>query len=257
MAGALCHGPNLGAHSGRCSEPWTSRRGAPDNAGALLQDIPFPTPQRLLPRDSHRPSSCLQVVEWRPSPNITVVISNAKTGRLVIHDVKTPLILRLSSTGIASWSVSVHTKGGKRSQPLLGRWPAMGVSAARKRAMAVLSEIHAGGDPVSERRAMRADREARAALPTVAARLEDWQTAKASQWSARYQSEVRRLCHREIAPKLGKRPLAEVSRADWSAMISTVHRRAPAVGAMLYRTAASFLAHCEAVGWLPVSTATP
>jgi integrase len=176
-----------------------------------------------------------------------------KNGRLVVHDVKTPLILRVTSTGTATWSVSVRTKDGKRTQPILGRWPAMGVSEARKQALATLTAIHKGGDPVAERRGLRSDREARAALPTVAARLVDWQAARASQWSSRYQSEVRRLCQREIVPKLGKRPLAEVSRADWTGMIAAVHRRAPAVGAMLYRTAASFLAHCETVGWLPAS----
>jgi integrase len=172
-------------------------------------------------------------------------------GRLVIHDTKVPLlILRMTSAGTATWSVSVRTKDGKRTQPTLGRWPSMGIASARKRALAVLSEIHAGGDPVAERRAARADREARAGLRTVAATLTDWQAAKASQWSDRYQSEVRRLCNREIAPKLGKRALAETTRADWTSLITAVHRRSPSVGAMLYRTASAFLNHAEALGWI-------
>lgn len=174
-----------------------------------------------------------------------------KTGRLVIHDTKSPLILRVSSTGVASWSVSVRTKDGKRTQPILGRWPAMGVSVARKQARAVQVEIQSGGDPVTERRAARAEREARSALPTVAVLLTDWQQAKQARWSARYQTEVARLCRREVVPKLGKRLLVETTRADWTSMIAAVHRRAPGVGNMLYKACAAFLNDAEARGLIP------
>ena len=112
-----------------------------------------------------------------------------------------------------------------------------------------------GGDPVADRRSSRAERQARAALPTVAESLADRQAAKASGSAARYQSEVRRLCDRKIAPKLWKRVLAETVRADWTRMVTAVHRRAPAVGAMLYRTSAAFLGHAELLGWIPVFVA--
>jgi integrase len=174
-----------------------------------------------------------------------------QSGRLVIHDTKSPAVLRVTSAGTATWSVSVRTKDGKRTQPTLGRWPAMGVGAARKAALATLTAIHQGGDPVAERRTARAEREARATLPTVAQLLADWQTAKASRWSTRYQSEVRRLCQREIVLKLGKRLLVETTRRDWTTMIAAVHRRAPGVGNMLYKACAAFLNDAEARGLIP------
>jgi integrase len=54
-------------------------------------------------------------------------------------------------------------------------------------------------------------------------------------------------------PKLGRRVLEETTRAEWTELLSRVHRRAPGVGAMLYRTCSSFLNHAEAHGWLPLS----
>jgi integrase len=128
----------------------------------------------------------------------------------------------------------------------------MGISDARKRARAATADIEAGGDPVAARRAAKADRKARAGLPTVADRLDEWQVAKASRWSDRYQREVQRVCAVEVMPKLGKRPLIETVRADWTDLIAAKHRRAPGVGAMLYRTCAAFLNHAEAHGWIPL-----
>jgi hypothetical protein len=103
---------------------------------------------------------------------------------------------------------------------------------------------------VAERQAQRAERKARAALPTIADRLMAWQLVKASAWSERYTKEVERICRTEIAPKLGKRLLVETTREDWTGLIATKYRQAPGVGSMLYRTAAGFLNHAEAHGWI-------
>ena len=64
----------------------------------------------------------------------------------------------------------------------------MGIADARKEAMAALSAIHKGGDPVAAKRTSRAARAARASAPTVASRLEEWQRARAR--------VVRELCRR-------------------------------------------------------------
>ena len=66
------------------------------------------------------------------------------------------------------------------------------------------------------------------------------------------QAEVLRVCDKEIVPKLGKRPLIETTRQDWTALIVAKYRRAPGVGGMLYRTASAFLNHAEAHGWIPL-----
>jgi integrase len=175
-----------------------------------------------------------------------------KGERIEVWDSKVPLLVLRISTRAATWSIRQRLPDGRRSQPTLGRWPAMGIQAARKAAQGMLVDIARGADPVTERRAKRAEREARAALPTVNERMAEWQQAKESQWSHRYQQEVRRLCDKEIARKLGKRALIDTTRSDWTGLIAAVHRRAPGVGAMLYRTVAAFLGHAEAHGWIPL-----
>jgi integrase len=175
------------------------------------------------------------------------------TGRIEIWDRRVRgLVLRVTANGTFSWSARARTAEGKRTRPKLGTWPAMGLSEARKLALAATADIQRGGDPVAARRAAKAARAARAGLPTVADRLVEWQAAKAGQWSDRYRSEVARLCSVEIVPKLGRRPLLETTRLDWTDLIAVKHRRSAGVGSMLYRTAAAFLNHAEAHGWVPL-----
>jgi integrase len=174
-----------------------------------------------------------------------------KGNRLLVWDTRQPLLLlRLTAGGTATWSVRVRTRDGKRTQPTLGRWPALGIAAARKRALAVLADIHAGGDPVAERRAAEAERVARLNLPTVTDRLAQWQEARQDRWAPGYAQSVRRTCDKEIIPHLGARPLAETTRADWTDLITRKRRKYASSAAGLYRIAAAFLGHAEAAGWI-------
>src|SRR5690348_12944264 len=145
--------------------------------------------------------------------------------RLTIWDSRQQLlVLRMTATGVATWSVRARTADGKRTQPTLGRWPQMGIAAARKRAVAVLAEIHAGGDPVQERRDAESARQARLGQPTVRDRMEQWQEARRDRWSARHADQIRRMCLNEIIPHIGNRPLAETSRSDWTAIVARKRR---------------------------------
>lgn len=174
-------------------------------------------------------------------------------GRLEIWDTRVSgLMLRVTPSGAATWSVRRRTDDGRRLRAPIGTWPAIGIREARQRALSTLADLQDGGDPVAQRRGLIAERKARAGLPTVADRLAEWREAKAPMWSDRYQREVLRLCHVEIIPALGRRGLVETTRLEWTDLIAATHRRAPGVGSMLYRTAAAFLNHAEAVGWIGV-----
>lgn len=176
-----------------------------------------------------------------------------ETGRTEVWDGRVRgLVLRLTPGGTATWSVRLRTTSGKRTRPKLGTWPALGIADARKLALAAIGQIQGGADPVEEKRVAREERAARAAAPSVAERLGEWRAARAAAWSARYAAEVERLCNKEIVPKLGARPLAETTRADWTALLAAKHAKAPGVGAMLYRTAAAFLNFAEVRGWISV-----
>jgi integrase len=172
-------------------------------------------------------------------------------GRIEVWDTRVRgLVWRLTPTGTASWAVRARTLDGKHSRPQIGTWPAVGIAEARKRALGTMAEIQGGGDPVASKRAARAERAARAALPTVESRLKEWRESRADAWSDRYCAEVDRICDREIIPVLGKRALLETTRAEWADLIARKHKDAPGVGSMLYRTASAFLNHAEAHGWI-------
>ncbi len=172
-------------------------------------------------------------------------------GRLELWDATAPgLILQLTSTGVCTWSVRARTADGQRVRSTIGRWPAVGVAAARKQARLALGQIAAGINPSEQKRQARRDRAARNGQPTVPALLAQWRNARQGAWSARYLAEVERLCTKVIEPKLGNRLLNETGRADWVSLIAAARRTAPATATWLYSLCSSFLNHAEAHGWV-------
>lgn len=185
-----------------------------------------------------------------------------KTGRLEFRDSDVKgLVLRMTSSGTTSWSVRVLGRDGKHQRPTLGTWPALGIKEARRAAQAAIAVIQAGGDPVAEKHAARAERKAKAAEKSVAERLTEWQETKINAaknpWSDRYAAEVARIARRDIEPKLGKKLLTETTRADWTGIVSAKRKNAPAMAAALVRILASFLSHAEAHGWIAARPLPP
>jgi integrase len=179
-------------------------------------------------------------------------------GRLEVWDTRvTGLVLRITPSGAASWSVRLRTKDGKRTRPTLGAWPAVGIADARRRALTLIAAIHGGADPVAHKRAVRAERAARAAEPTVAERVAEWLTAReadeARPLRPRSAEEYRRAMRRDVLPRLGGRALRATTREDWTKLIAAKRRSAPAMASLLYRTASAFLGHAEAHGWITAS----
>lgn len=179
-----------------------------------------------------------------------------ETGRLELRDNRVSgLVLRITSGGVASWSVRARTKEGKQTRPRLGTWPQMGISKARIEALQKLAAIQAGADPIADKRAAREARKARAAEPTVAQRLEEWQAARSTDhdkpWSPRHAAEIARLVTFDIPAKLGKRALRDTTRADWTGLVTTKRKSAPAAASNLYRALSAFLNYAEVCGWIP------
>jgi integrase len=172
-------------------------------------------------------------------------------GRIEIRDTKVRgLVLRMTWTGAATWSMRALLRDGRHTRVTLGAYPALSLAEARKVALDALARIHKGADLVAEKRAARAARKAALAEATVAERLAQWQQAKTSRWSDRYAAEVARLVEREILPALGAKPLRLTTRADWTGLVARKRASAPVVAGHLYRIASSFLNHAEAEGWI-------
>lgn len=179
------------------------------------------------------------------------------TGRLEIRDTDVVgLVLRVTAAGVMTWSVRTRTKDGKQTRPKIGTYPTLGLSAARKAARLALTGITSGADPIEEKRAAREARRHRLAEATVAERLAVWRAGREADiekpWSDRYAAEVARICDKDLIPRIGNRALVETTRADWTALVATKRKAAPAMAAALYRVVSSFLNHAEAEGWVPL-----
>lgn len=193
-------------------------------------------------------------------PNINDAMLRAlrppASGRIELRDDQVRgLMVRLTKAGVLSWSIRQRTADGRHSRPTLGTWPAVGVAEARKRALATISAMQAGADPVSVRRQQRATRAAERAAPVLAAptvrdRLAQWRSAMRTRWSESYNRDIGGICRREIEPRLGDRTLADTTRENWTDLVAAKRAKSAAAGANLLRTISSFLGHAEAHGWL-------
>src|SRR5690606_41448340 len=75
--------------------------------------------------------------------------------RATSHDTKIQgLQLRVSSTGVKTFSVYRRMKGGKIERVTLGRFPAMTVEPARTQAVTLSPEIASGSDPAARPRSV-------------------------------------------------------------------------------------------------------
>jgi integrase len=174
-----------------------------------------------------------------------------KGQRLTLQDLREPrLFLRVTSTGTCTWSIVGDLPNGQHVRPSLGRWPGLSIGAARRQAIVAAGQLASGINPNEVLQAAKRQREARTGAPTVAGRLAQWRAAKVSDWSDRYRREIERICTKIIEPALGKRPLAETARQDWTGLLASVREQRPGTAAWLYSTYSSFLNFAEAHGWI-------
>lgn len=79
--------------------------------------------------------------------------------RAAYHDKKTPgLQLRLTATGVKTFSVFRRVRGGQPERVTLGRYPAMSIEQARRLAMETSAAMEGGINPAEQRRTARGER---------------------------------------------------------------------------------------------------
>ena len=84
-------------------------------------------------------------------------IKPPKAGRLAYADIEVPpLNLRVSATGVRSFSVVLKQRNGRTVRTTLGRYPQWSLEAARREARRLAGEVAAGVDVQARRRAERA-----------------------------------------------------------------------------------------------------
>jgi integrase len=175
-------------------------------------------------------------------------------GRLELNDIRVPeLWLRVTTADRRTWSVFARLPDGRQVRPTLGRYPELGLAAARRRAKQVLGDMARGVDPTAQKRIAAEANAATKAAPTVMQRLGEWQTAKAQDWSERYRAELARVVDKMVLPKLGKRILGETARDDWVKLATDRRNKTPASASWLYDACSSFLNYAESAGWVEVN----
>ncbi len=138
--------------------------------------------------------------------------------RATYHDTKIQgLQLRVSPSGVKTFSIYRRMKGGQPERVTLGRFPAMTVEQARKQATAVNAEIEAGGNPAAARRAIREEQTFGEVFDDFLKKKRKRDGTPLGERTKRDYSDVLRLY---LEPIRGRR-LSHITRAD----IKTIHAK--------------------------------
>lgn len=139
--------------------------------------------------------------------------------RATYHDAKVQgLQLRVSPSGVKTFSVYRRMKGGQPERITLGRFPAMTIEQARKSASAINAEIEAGANPAAARRAIREE-------PTFAEMFEQFVAEKKKRdgtpLGEKTKRDYRDLLRLYLEPIKSKK-LSHITKQD----VKTIHSKA-------------------------------
>ena len=138
------------------------------------------------------------------------------------RDVKTPaLALRVTVSQSKSWTLRYRTANGAQRRYTIGPYPAISLASARERALSILAEARAGGDPAGDKKA--AKHESRAARLHTIGDLAERYFNDAEKGRHRPKGRPKRVgtltseryyYGRLIAPVFAQRPISELARVD-------------------------------------------
>ncbi len=126
------------------------------------------------------------------------------------------LVLRITPTGSKTWSVLLPITnpdlpaGPRRTRrATIGRYPAVGLRAAREKAQALLQVAAAGRDPIREREQHARERETRLFKPVVARFIDLYAKPNQRNWKA-----TEHLLKMHVVKAWGDRAIDSVTRRD-------------------------------------------
>jgi integrase len=158
-------------------------------------------------------------IEKFPKPAARREIPDGKIGGLY---------LVLQPSGAKSWALRYRAAGTPKKFTI-GPYPAIGLSAARKRAQKALAEVVDGVDPSAQKKAAR---EAEKAANSTADRVETVVDAYVKDYLAKkakpsWAKEAERLLRVEVVPKFGKKRLGDLTDDDIHKLLKEIAERAP------------------------------
>ena len=130
------------------------------------------------------------------------------------------LSIRVSPSGRKSWIYRHHFNGWPK-RLTLGRYPAVGLSEARKRAATAAMDVERGIDPGAKKAAEKR-------LPTFRDLLDEFWAHELSKTPSG--SERLRMIEKDAAPAWGSQRAADITRRDAVLLLDKVRHRAPVGG---------------------------
>ena len=154
------------------------------------------------------------------------------------------LILRVTRAGTKQWVQRLRIRG-KRRELGLGGYPLVTLAMAREAALANRRAVHAGGDPLAEkRRARGVPTFAEAARKVFELRRDGWRNAKhAGQWITTLEQFV--------FPRIGARGVDEISAEDVIAVLSPIWHAKPTTAKRVRQRIGAVLTWAVAQGLRP------
>ena len=161
--------------------------------------------------------------------------------RVTYYDTKTSgLQLRVSATGVKTFSVYRRLKAGEPERVTLGRFPAMTVEQAQKLAADVNAEIQAGANPAEAKRALREE-------PTLAEFFTEFGDRHGNK-KLSWRDDQQRF-RDYLLPVLGKRKLSIITKPMLTRVLSDAERDGKSVGTVRQIRALMSILFSKAVDW--------
>lgn len=140
------------------------------------------------------------------------------------------LSLRANQTN-KSWMLRYRSKAGRIRRPRIGRYPEMGLAAARATAKQILARVALGEDPQGEWDRQRA-------IPQMAEALAVWRDHVTVKLKSRQSYET--IINHHLIPKLGRYKVSEVLQSDVRTLHAAISKRAPTQANRVVATLSSF-----------------
>jgi integrase len=129
------------------------------------------------------------------------------------------LVLRISETGVKSWSVLYRRKAdGRRRRSTCGQYPHVGLAEARTRALGLLARVARGEDPAMD------DRRVFVAGVRTFGDLAKLYLTQAEK-TKRSAHQDRQMLEKDVLPSLGTAPLDAIRRSDIGQVIQGIVAR--------------------------------
>lgn len=133
------------------------------------------------------------------------------------------LFLLVTPSGGKYWRMR-YFFGGKEKLLALGVYPEVGLADAREKRAQARKVLAAGNDPgESKKEAKRQDQVKRTNV--FASLFQEWFQQREGEWVPSYSVRLRRQIERHILPKLGDRPVAEITAPEVLEMLRVIEGR--------------------------------